>query len=592
MRDEEKTREQLLEEIGRLRNEAAELHSLTARQKEMEDSLRQSIEKYQIHFSLANDVMFSYDTQFRIISVSPNVERILGYKPEELIGGTFHGLNVLHPDCMELAVTNALKVLSGNTVYSSIYKFIAKDGTIKFGEVSGVPRMEDGQVIGSVTVARDITHRMEMERSLQENEERYRLTLQTMPDAVCIVRVDDVRFLYSNEAFFKITGYTPQESIGKTPFDLDLPVDLEVIDHCLDLMRHNEAIDSIECRCRKKDGTVIDAIVSASPILYSKEHCMVVAMKEVTSLKQLAEERKRLEIQSQKMESIGTLAGGIAHDFNNLLTTILGYTKMTLKDITDRDNGIKDLASVRSDLGEVRKAALRARDLVNHILAFSRHTETKYEPMVLGEAVRKSLKVLRPTLPANIKLHEDLKLPGRILGDEAQMHQVLTNLCSNAVHAMKDTGGTIEVVLSRVGFDEGAAKSHADVPPGSYLKLSVRDTGHGMTNTVMVRIFDPYFTTRFSGRGAGLGLSVVHGIVKSHGGTITCRSIPGEGTTFEIFLPELDPGGESASAGEDRDGALEDKMVLNLDEGRSPDRPAGRKQDLPGASAKPKDSPV
>jgi two-component system sporulation sensor kinase A len=301
MNDDEKTREQLLEELLQARSEIDDLHALIARQQKVEDELRESEEKYLIHFSLANDVMFSYDNQFRILTVSPNVERILGYKPEELIGSTFHDLHVLHPDCMELAVTNALKVLSGNTVHSSVYRFIAKDGTSRFGEVSGVPRVENGRVIGSVTVARYITRRMEMQKSLQENEERYRLTLQTIPDAVSIVRLEDSRFLYNNEAFFKITGYTPDESIGKTPVDLDLPASSEMLEHCLELMNADRSVDSIECQCRKKDGTIIDTIVSASAITYGRKKLHGHGHEGYNLLKQVVEEKKTLEIQIQRL---------------------------------------------------------------------------------------------------------------------------------------------------------------------------------------------------------------------------------------------------------------------------------------------------
>ena len=222
MNDENKQAEDLIKALAEARHAITELNTMAAKQKKVEEALREGEEKYLIHFSLANDVMFSYDNQFRILSVSPNVERVLGYKPEELVGGTFHDLHVLHPDYMELAFNNALKVLSGKTVYSSIYEFIAKDGARRFGEVSGVPLMRDGKVVAVITVARDITKRMEMEKSLQESEERYRITLQSMPDAVSIIRVEDVHYIYSNDAFSKITGYSLGETIGKTPFDVNI----------------------------------------------------------------------------------------------------------------------------------------------------------------------------------------------------------------------------------------------------------------------------------------------------------------------------------------------------------------------------------
>jgi two-component system, cell cycle sensor histidine kinase and response regulator CckA len=592
MNDENKQTEDLIKALAEARHAITELNIMAAKQKKVEEALREGEEKYLIHFSLANDVMFSYDNQFRILSVSPNVERVLGYKPEELVGGTFHDLHVLHPDYMELAFNNALKVLSGKTVYSSIYEFIAKDGARKFGEVSGVPLMRDGKVVEVITVARDITKRMEMEKSLQESEERYRITLQSMPDAVSIIRVEDAHFIYSNDAFSKITGYSLDETIGKTPFDLNLPVGSDTIDRCIELIKDNKSIDNLEDQCRKKDGTIIDALISARPVHYSGENSMIMVMADITALKQIEEEKKRLEIQSQKMDSIGTLAGGIAHDFNNLLTTIIGFTKMSMKDILGHAKGKIDLSVVRSDLGEVRNAALRARDLVNHILAFSRHTEKEYVPIDLGSTVRESLKVLRPTFPAKIKIREDLADSKMILGDPVQIHQVIMNLCTNATHAMDETGGELEVSIAKIEVGDGTANLNLDVPSGPYLRLTVRDTGHGMTNKVLVRIFDPYFTTKFNGRGTGLGLSVVHGIVKSHGGAITCKSAPGEGTTFDIYLPEL-------ALKKQRQGNIiktastrENKRILNLDDELYQDEGVNNTNDNQGIFIDPKNKQI
>jgi len=588
MNDENMEREELIKALAEARHAITELKKKAAKQKKVEEALREGEEKYLIHFSLANDVMFSYDNQFRILSVSPNVERVLGYKPEELVGGTFHNLHVLHPDYTEVAFNNALQVLSGKTVYSSIYEFIAKDGARKFGEVSGVPLMRDGKVVAVITVARDITTRIEMKKSLQESEERYRITLQSMPDAVSIIRVEDSQYLYINNAFTKITGYSLDETIGKTPFDMNLPADSDVIDHCIELIKDNRSIDSLEHQCRKKDGTIIDTLISARPIYYSGENSMIMVMADITALKQIKEEKKRLEIQSQKMDSIGTLAGGIAHDFNNLLTTIIGFTKMSVKNILGKAKGEIDLSVIRSDLGEVRNAALRARDLVNHILAFSRHTEKEYVPIDLGSTVRESLKVLRPTFPANIKIREDLADSKMILGDPAQIHQVIMNLCTNAAYAMDKTGGELEVSITKIEVGDETATLNLEVPSGHYLRLTVRDTGHGMTNKVMVRIFDPYFTTKFNGRGTGLGLSVVHGIVKSHGGTIICKSAPGEGTTFDIYLPEF----ELKKRGERNiiktASTMQNKRILDLDDELAAGEMVNKKKDSQGIFIDPK----
>ncbi|MGD0820749.1 MAG: PAS domain S-box protein [Desulfomonilia bacterium] len=534
--------------------------------KQIEKTLKKSDEKYRSYFSLTDDVMFSYDSQFRVLSVSPNVERVLGYKPEELVGKYFQDLTMLlHPEDVGDAFDNALHVLSGKTIYTNIYRFITKDGEVKFGEANGVPIIRDGRVVAMITVARDITKRIEMENSLQESEERYRITLQSMPDAVSIIKIKDMRYLYVNDTFCKITGYSFEETIGKTPFDLNLSVSSEDFDYYIKLIKNDELVDSLECQCRTKEGNILDTLVSARAVHYSGEDGMVMVMTDITALIEIKEEKKRLEIQTQKMESIGTLASGIAHDFNDILTTIIGYTKMSMKDIMDLTRGDKDLNVVHADLNEVRKAAIRARDLVNQILAFSRHAEKEYVPVVLDSTIRESLKMLRPSLPANIKIREMLAPSGQILGDPAQIHQVMTNLCTNAAHAMGETGGELEVSLQRVFIDSDAALN-LDVPPGPYLRMTVRDTGHGMTSKVIARIYDPYFTTKWKGHGTGLGLSIVHGIVKSHGGAISCKSAPGQGTAFDIYLPELGFKREVVEDLVEMADMAGNERILNLDE--------------------------
>lgn len=535
-----------------------------AERKEAEDRLRESEEKYRIYFSLSNDVMLSYDKQFRVQSVTPNVERNLGYKPEELVDKTFLDLNVLHPDCMKEAINNALKVLSGETVYSSVYEFVTKDGSRKYGEVSGVPLVRDNNVVGEITVARDITERTTLQKTLQENEERYRITLQSMPDAVSIVSADDSRYIYINDAFCKNTGYSLEDTVGKTPFELNLPAAPEDIEQCTELLKNKEPIDNIEHRCRRKDGVILDTIISARPVHYGGEDCMVMVMTDITALKRIEEEKKRLDIKSQKMEAIGTLSKGIAHDFNNILTSIIGYTKMSMKDFMAIKKEDKDLSVVRSDLNEVRNAAYRARDLVNHILAFSRHPEKKYSPIVLSSTIKESLKLLQPSLPANIRIRENLMGPQVILGDPAQIHLIMTNLLTNAAYAMDKTGGELDVNLQSVLVDDAAALD-LDVTAGQYMKLTVRDTGHGISPEVMARVFDPYFTTKWKSQGTGLGLSIVHGIVVNHGGAVNCTSTPGQGTTFDIYLPQYDFKEEEIPAKEQREVINGDMRFLNLD---------------------------
>jgi CheY-like chemotaxis protein len=196
---------------------------------------------------------------------------------------------------------------------------------------------------------------------------------------------------------------------------------------------------------------------------------------------------------------------------------------------------------VQKHLAEVLKSSKRARDLVSQILSFSRQGEKKYTPVMLSFAIKETIKMLRSIIPTNIEIRQNLMAAGLAMADPIQIHQMMMNLGSNAVQAMGERGGVLEVDLHQVIIDEPTAHT-LDLTPGSYLRLTVSDTGHGMTPELMSHIFEPYFTTRDVGRGTGLGLSIVHGIVIRHRGAITCRSEPGKGTTFEIYLPEIELG--------------------------------------------------
>ena len=233
------------------------------------------------------------------------------------------------------------------------------------------------------------------------------------------------------------------------------------------------------------------------------------------------------------MEAIGTLAGGIAHDFNNILSAIIGYAE--LADIDTRRE-----SSVASSLAQILKAAFRARDLVRQILMFSRQSEVQFGPLQVNLIIKETLKLLRASLPATIQVRQDLGDCGKILGDPTQVHQVVMNLCTNAYHAMSAEGGLLDISLSSVDIDAGHLVQGETLQPGQYLKLSVRDTGHGIDPEILHRIFEPYYTTREKGAGTGLGLAVVHGIVKNHRGAIQASSQVGVGSTFDVYFPKVE----------------------------------------------------
>jgi signal transduction histidine kinase len=253
-------------------------------------------------------------------------------------------------------------------------------------------------------------------------------------------------------------------------------------------------------------------------------------------LKEETEERSKVEQQlrqAQKMEAVGTLAGGIAHDFNNVLAAIIGFSQIAL------DRAPEGLPC-RSHMERVLSAGIRGRDLVKQILAFSRKAEQEKQPLKLAAVVREALMLLRATLPSTIDIRTNLQNEaGFVLADPTQMQQVITNLCTNAAHAMKRRGGSISIDLAGFSFSSPGDAPHPTMSPRSYARLSVTDTGEGMPPETIEHIFDPFFTTKATGEGTGLGLSVVHGIVASHGGTITVSSEPDKGSAFTVYLPTL-----------------------------------------------------
>ncbi len=266
-----------------------------------------------------------------------------------------------------------------------------------------------------------------------------------------------------------------------------------------------------------------------------RAQCLQGVLNDITARKQAETEKVELEEQlrqAQKMEAIGTLAGGIAHDFNNILGVIFGCVELAIEER-------QDPSQLESHLDETLKAAERARNLVKQILTFGRQSDPRPKPIHLEAIIGEAMNLFRASLPATIEIRQDISNSGLLLGDPIQVQQIIMNLCTNAGHAMRETGGRLTVVLEDVELDEEKLGHLPELAPGPYLRLTVKDTGDGMDRATLKRIFDPYFTTKGPKEGTGLGLAVVHGIVQALHGAITVEAAPGQGATFEVYLPRM-----------------------------------------------------
>ena len=371
-------------------------------------------------------------------------------------------------------------------------------------------------------------------QALQESEERLRTVYETFPDPVTIIQLADGRCVDVNSAFTRVTGWDCEEVIGKTAADLDIWPHPEEREKLTAGIAQHGKIENLEAKFRLKDGSVITALMSAVLIQLNDKPHVITITRDISELKAAQEEREQLKtqlIQAQKMEAIGTLAGGIAHDFNNILGAIIGYAEMALYD-TQKDS------MEHYNIDQVLRAGHRAKDLVKQILAFSRKSEQDKNVISLAPVINETLKLLRASLPTTIEIKQNIE-PNldAIFADPTQMHQVVMNLCTNSAHAMRDTGGILTVELTNVDLRIKETAQYPDLNPGPYVKLSISDTGHGMDSTTMDRIFDPYFTTKDLDKGTGMGLAVVHGIIKGHSGGIQVQSKPGKGARFDILFP-------------------------------------------------------
>ncbi len=404
----------------------------------------------------------------------------------------------------------------------------------------------------------------------QKAEKKYRGIFENALEGI-YQSTTEGRVISANPAYARILGYDSPAQLMAQVTDIGLQHWIDARDRrrLLRYILANEALTSFETRLVRKDGRIIWVLINGRPVRDDDGNLLHMEgmVQDITHRKEAEAEKVRLEAQlrqTQKMEAIGTLAGGIAHDFNNMLGVIIGCSELAMQHIPGE-------SVPHADLEKVLDAGLRAKFLVRQILTFSRQSESELKPLLLPPFVKEVVKFLRATLPASVDIH--LTIQGAdhvILADPTQMQQVLMNLCTNAAHAMQPGKGIIEITLADADMDPREHTDPGDSAPGHYIALSVRDTGRGISPENLHRIFDPFFTTKKVGSGTGLGLSVVHGIVKTHGGQVNVQSAPGRGATIQVLLPslahpEIDAAAESTTEppeGHEKILLVEDEPVL------------------------------
>ncbi len=483
--------------------------------KQMEQSLRLA----QHSVEIAADAVFWLRPDATICYANVAACQLLGYSRDELLRLTAFDLNPARTPENWAAHWDRLRQQRSYTFEAG---FRTKSGDrVPVEIMSGY--LEFGSEVYNFAFVRDITER----KQAAERLVTLAAAVEQAADDIMVTDAGGV-ITYVNAAFERTTGYSRTEAVGRSPRFLDSGRHEPAFYHSIDTTIASGQTWHGRFSNRTRDGQTILQDASISPILDGAGHVVgqVSARRDVTRQLQLEEHAA----QADKLEAIGTMAGGIAHDFNNILSAILGYTQMALRKCPED-------SAIHHDLQAVLLGSRRAADLVKQILTFSRHQQRAEQPVQVSLIVKEAAKFLRASIPATVEIRTDIRTDAVVLAEPTDLHRILINLCTNAALAMQDHGGLLELSLAEVALGEAFASKHPGVSPGWFVRLTVRDTGHGMTREVQARIFEPFFTTRGCGEGTGMGLAVVHGIVTRCHGVVTVESEPGRGTTFELHLP-------------------------------------------------------
>lgn len=497
-------------------------------------ALQQSEARYRLMVDTAYEGVWLIDAQGRTTFANQRMGEMLGCTPEQMLGMSM--FDFMDDAGRAEANINFARRKEGVSEQHE-FRFRRLDGTDIWTIVAASPAMdEDGTMTAALGMVTDITKRKVAEAALARSEAEFRAVFEGSAIGMALVDADG-RVQRSNPALEQLLGYGSREMEDLTlghlthPEDIDLSLFRSLVNGERDSYRY-------EKRYLHKSGSIVWARITASAVREPTGALRFVIgmVEDITQRHKAEEEQARLESQlrqSQKMQSLGTLAGGIAHDFNNILTAISGNTQLAIADLPPGHPALTSLA-------EVEQAAERAADLVRQILAFSRPQESNRKVLKLTTVVQEALRLLRASIPSTVAIRTafDIATP-EISGHATQIHQVIMNLGANGAHAIGDCAGVLEVQLAPLVVDAAHARTSPALREGLHACLTVKDSGRGMDTATLERIFEPFFTTKNHGQGTGLGLAVVHGIVHGHAGAISVESEPGHGTTFRLLFPAV-----------------------------------------------------